>query len=148
MAVVPERFLQDRLAEIVILLALLRADETPDARPRLAGDDEALPGRRRGLRLRGDDVDLIAVGELGAQRHQPAIDFRADASIADLGMHGIGEVDGRRAARQGDQVALGRETEDLVLEHLELGMLEELLRARSMLENVKQLAQPAVLLAL
>src|SRR6266403_1548976 len=63
-------------------------------------------------------------------------------------MYGIGEVDGRRAARQGDEVPLGREAEDLILKHLELGMLEELLRAGSMLENIEQLAQPAVLLAL
>jgi hypothetical protein len=41
----------------------------------------------------------------------------------------------------------GREAEDLVLEHLELGMLEELLRPRGMLEDIEQLAQPAILLA-
>src|SRR5438094_9142969 len=67
-AVLAERLLQDRAAEIEILRALLRADEAADAGARLAGDDKALPGRRRGLRLRGDDLDLVAVRELGAQR--------------------------------------------------------------------------------
>ena len=63
-ALLAEGLLQDRLAEIEILLALLGADEAADARARLAGDDETLPGRRRRLRLRGDDLDLIAIGEL------------------------------------------------------------------------------------
>src|SRR3546814_4648264 len=38
-------------------------------------------------------------------------------SIADVRMHRIGEVDHRGIARQGDQVTLRREAEDLVLEH-------------------------------
>jgi hypothetical protein len=62
-------------------------------------------------------------------------------------VHGIGEIDRRRAARQRDQIALGREAEHLVLEHLELGVLEELLRIVGVLEDVEQLAQPAVLAA-
>src|SRR5215510_294225 len=60
-------------------------------------------------------------------------------------MDGVGEIDRRRAARQGDQIAFRREREDLVLEHLQLGMLEKFLRARSMVEDVEQLAQPAIL---
>ena len=95
--------------------------------------------------LRGDDLDLVAVRELRAQRHEAAVDLGADAGVADLGMDGIGEVDRRRAARQRDQIALGREAEHLVLEHLELGVLEEFLRVGRVLEDVEQLAQPAVL---
>ena len=64
------------------------------------------------------------------------------------GMDGVGEVDRRGAARQGDQVALGREAEHLVLEHLELGVLEEILGPGRVLEDVQQLADPAILLAL
>src|SRR5690348_11861374 len=104
-----ERLLQDDLAEIEILLALLRAHEAADARARLAGDDEALPGRRRRLRLGRNDVDLVAIGEWRAQRREAAVDLGADAGVADHGMDGIGEVDRRGAARQRDQVALGRE---------------------------------------
>src|SRR5258708_30589065 len=140
-----ERLLQDGLAEIEILLALLRADEAADAGACLAGDDEALPGRRRRLRLRGDDVDLIAVGQRRAQRREPAVDLGADAGVADRRMDGICEVDRRRAARQRDQNALGRGAEQLVLEHLELGVLEEFLGIGGMIENVEQLAQPAIL---
>ena len=81
----------------------------------------------------------------GAQRQQPAVDLGADAGVADLRMHRIGEIDRRRAARQRDQIALRGEGEDLVLEHLELGVLEELLGVRGVLEDVEQLAQPAIL---
>ena len=80
--------------------------------------------------LAGDDLDLVAVLQLGAQLHHAAVDLGADAAVADLRMHGIGEVDRRGAARQGDQIALGREAEHLVLEHLQLGVLEEILRVR------------------
>ena len=62
-------------------------------------------------------------------------------------MDGIGEIDRRRAARQRDQIALGREAEHLILEHLELGVLEEFLGLRGVLEDIEQLAQPAILRA-
>src|SRR5205814_4534190 len=78
LALLPEGFLHDRLAEIEVLLALLRADEAADGRSGLARDHEALPGRRRRLRLGGHDVDLIAVLQRSAQRHQPAIDLGTD----------------------------------------------------------------------
>ena len=145
LALLAERLLHDRAAEIEILGALLGADEAADAGARLAGDDKALPGRRRRLRLRGDDLDLVAVLQLGAQRHQPAVDLGADAGVADLRVHRVGEIDRRGAARQRDQVALRGEGEDLVLEHLELGVLEEFLGPGGMLEDIQQLAQPAVL---
>ena len=74
-----------------------------------------------------DDLDLVAVLQLGQQRHDAAVDLAADAGVADVGVDRIGEIDRRRAARQRDQPALRREAEDLVLEQLELGVLEELL---------------------
>src|SRR5712691_10634114 len=145
LALLAERLLHDGAAEIEILGALLGADEAADAGARLAGDDKALPGRRRGLRLRGDDLDLVAIRELGAQRQQPAIDPGADAGIADLRVDRIGEIDRGGAARQGDQIALRGEGEDLVLEHLELGVLEEFFGIGGMVEDFEQFAQPAVL---
>src|SRR3954454_22360470 len=148
LAVLPERLLHDGAAEIEILGTLLRPDEPAYAGARFAGDDEALPGRGRLLRLRGDDLDLIAVRQLGAQRQQPAVDLRTDAGVADLRMHRVGKIHRRRAARQRDQIAFRGEGEDLVLEHLELGVLEEFLRPGSVVEDLQQLAQPAVLPAL
>ena len=49
--------------------------------------------------------------------------------IADVGMHGVGEIDRCRPPRQRDQPPLRREAEDLIVEQLELGVFEELLRA-------------------
>ena len=144
-ALLVEGLVEQRLAELDVLLALAHADEAADRGLGLAGDDEALPGRRRRLRLRGDDLDLVAVGELRAQRQHAAVDLGADAGVADLAVHRIGEVDRRRAARQGDQLALGREAEHLVLEHLELGVLEELLGVGRLVEDVDQAAQPGIL---
>src|SRR5262249_22359806 len=79
-----ESLLDDRLAEVEVLLALLGADEAADARPRLAGDDEPLPGRRRRLGLRGYDLHLVAVLQRRAQGHQAPVDLGADAGVADL----------------------------------------------------------------
>ena len=53
----------------------------------------------------GDDLDLIAVAQLGAQRHQFAIDAAGDAAIADIGMHRVGEIDRRRAAGHREDLA-------------------------------------------
>ena len=82
--------------------------------------------------------------QLGHQRHVAAVDLGADAGVADIGVDRIGEVDRRRAARQGDQHALGREAEDLVLEQLELGVLEEILRAVALGQLLDGAAQPGV----
>ena len=54
------------------------------------------------------------------ERHQPAVDPRADAAVPDLGVDRVGEVDRRRAGRQRDDLALRREDEDLVLLEVDL----------------------------
>ena len=128
-----------------VVVALPRAQEPPDARARLAGDHEAFPGGRRAGALAGDHLDLVAVVQPGAQRHQTAIHLGADAGVAHLRVDGIGEVDRRRALGQGDQVAARGEAEHLVLEHLELGVLEEFLGSGGLLEDLQEAAQPVVL---
>ena len=94
--------------------------------------------------LADQDLDLVAVPELRGERQLPAVDDGADAGVADVGVHGIGEVDRRGAARQGDQPALGREAEHLVLEQLELGVLQELFGVVALEQRVDQAAQPDV----
>jgi hypothetical protein len=56
----------------------------------------------------------------------------------------IGEVDGRRTSRQGDQQALRRETEHLILEELQLGVLQELLGTRPFRQRLDRLAKPGI----
>ena len=95
-----EKPLDDFLAEPGILAADRRPRGAADGGARLAGDREPLPGGGRHLRLRADDLDLIAIVELGDKRRMAAVDAAADAAVADAGMDRIGEIDRRRAARQ------------------------------------------------
>ena len=129
-----------------MLLALLLMNEAADAGARLAGDDEALPLRRRRAAARGHDLDLVAVLQLMAQRQQPAVDLRADAGVAHLAVHRIGEVHRCRAARQLDQLPLRREAEHLVLVEFQLGVLEEIVGRRGILQDLQQVLHPAELL--
>jgi hypothetical protein len=59
-------------------------------------------------------------------------------------VNGVGEIDGRCAVRQFDQVALGREDIDLILEEFELGVFPEIFGALFLFKNFEKLAQPAV----
>ena len=102
-----EQPLDDAAAEAGILIAHRGARGAADRGPRLAGDRERFPGRRRRrLRLRGQHLDLVAVLQLGRQRRELAVDLAADRAVADVGMHRIGEVDHIGLARQRDQLAL------------------------------------------
>jgi hypothetical protein len=58
----------------------------------------------------GDDIDAIATDKLGGQRHQVEVDPGNDAVIADIGVHGVGQVDRRRPARQGMILPFGVKT--------------------------------------
>ena len=59
-------------------------------------------------------------------------------------MHRVGKVDRRGAPRQGDQAALGREAEHLILEQLQLGVLQELFRRIALGQKLDGAAQPLV----
>ena len=89
-----EQPLDDAPAEAGILRAHRGARGAADRGARLAGDHDRLPGRRRRrLRLRGDDLDLVAVDEFRHQRRDLAVDLAADRGVADVGVHRIGKVD-------------------------------------------------------
>ena len=68
----------------------------------------ALPG--------GQDLDLLAIAELVGQGHDAAIDLGAAATVSDIGVYGIGEIQWRRALRQIDNAALRRQCIDPLLE--------------------------------
>ena len=108
---------------------------------RLAGGDEAQPRRLRMLRLGGEDFDLVAIVEQGAQRDDAAVDLGADGLVAKVGVDRISEIDRGRALGQLDQFALGREGEDAVLVHRHPRMLEQFLGARGMVEDFDEVAK-------
>jgi len=74
----------------------------------------------------------------------PAVDLGADRGIAHIGMNRIGEVNRRGAARQGDQTAIRRETEHLVMKELELCMFQEFLGRGTLRKESDRAAQPLV----
>ena len=92
---------------------------------RLGRGDKAFPRRIGGLGLGSHDLDLVTIGELGPQRHDAAIDLGADATVPEIGMDGIGEIDGGRILGQLVERALGGKNEDLVLEHRQPGVFQQ-----------------------
>ena len=92
--------------------------------------------------LRGEDLDDVGVVERRLQRDQAAVDPGADGAVADLGVHGVGEVDRRRPDRQRDHVAARGEHEDLGAVDLEAQRLQELARVLDLALPVEQLAHP------
>jgi hypothetical protein len=77
---------------------------------RLRGDDEAQPVAARPARHVGQDLDDVAGAQGRAQRHQPAVDARAGAVVAEVGVDAIGEVERRRAAGKAKTSPLGEKT--------------------------------------
>ena len=134
---------QGGAAGVDVVLALLLGDVTADAGAGLAGDDEAFPGGGWGAAAGGEDLDLVAVLQLVAERHEAAVDLGADRRVADLAVDGVGEIDRGGAAGELDELALGREAEDLVLIELELGVLEEVLGILDVVEDFEEVLDPA-----
>ncbi len=89
-----------------------------------------------------DDLDDVAVLEAGAQRHHAAVDARADALVADVGVNRVREIDRRRAPRQHLDRAARREGVDLFGIEIDLEVGEELLRVADFLLPLEQLPQP------
>src|SRR5699024_4898285 len=92
------------------------------ARARL---DPVAPGAVDGLACL--DLDDLGVLELVIQRNHLAIDSRANALVAYLGMDAVGEINWRGTVRQLDDVPRRGEAIDLVLEDIRLERLDELL---------------------
>ena len=82
--------------------------------------------RARALDLGGEDLAGVARAEPVVERDQPAVHPGADARVPDLGVDGVGEVDGSGALGEGDDPALGREDVDLVLVERDLEVGHEL----------------------
>src|SRR5687767_13915978 len=109
-----EAALQGVTAEPGILAAGLAADRPADGGAGLAGHHHRFPRGGRLLDGGAHDLDFVTVLQRLAERRELAVDLRADAGVADLGVHRISEIDRSSAAGQRDQASLRREAEDLV----------------------------------
>src|SRR5262249_4871958 len=113
-------------AELGILAAHRIPGGAANGRARLARHRNALPRGRRRLALGDQHLNLVAVPELRRERKLASVDGGAYAPVAHIRVHRVGEVDGRRTPRQGNQATLWRKAEYLVLEQLELRVLQKL----------------------
>ena len=130
-----------------MLIALRIPDVTADRRARLGRHDNVEPFRVRRSVLGAQDFHLVAVLQHGVQRPDLAVDARTDTGVADVRVNRIGKVHHSRVIGERDQVTIGRETEDLVLKQVELGVVEKLLRILAVLQDVHQLLHPVVVIA-
>ena len=113
--------LQQLAAGVLGVLARLGLEPLLDLVARAGGLDHGEPvARRAALALGGQHLDDVAGLQLVVQRHDLAVDLRADAAVADLGVDLVGEVQRRRARGERLDLALGREDEDLLLEQVDL----------------------------
>src|SRR5450759_1213757 len=104
---------------------LLDAEALANLVTRSSGSDVSQPVPARLRRRRCDDLHGLRVLELPREARDAAVNARSLAMEADFGMHGEREVDRCRVLRQLDDVAGGRENEDLVLIEVELEEFEE-----------------------
>ena len=133
-------------AFFALFRTLARVIDTPDTRPRLAGDNKTLPPRIGRTAARGDDFHLIAIFQHMAERHDLAIHLGANSGVTHLAMHFIGEVNGRRTARQFDQITLWREAKNPIAMQFKLGMFQEFLRLSGGFQDFEQIAHPRIAL--
>lgn len=90
----------------------------------------------------GDDLDGVAVAELGVQKDRAPVDASADTAIPHLGVDGIGEVDRGRTPWQGDDIAPGGEDEDLLVQAKQSDEFDRVGRGRPPIEKAP-LPRPA-----
>ncbi len=109
----PRLLFQVLLADLDGLHALAGVDDVLDLVARARGLDERQPVFARLVAGLGHDLDDVAVAQRGTQRHDAAVHLGAHAGVADVGVDGVGEIDGRGVARQHDHFAARREGVDL-----------------------------------
>ena len=100
------------------------------------------PVERRAAVLGGGHLDHLAALQRRVQRHHRAVDLGAAAAMAEIGVHGVGEVDRRRAGGELDDRGLRREDVDAVVERPAAGR-----RASASAPAVGEVALPGEQLA-
>ena len=94
-------------------------------------------------RTAGHDLHHVAVAQVVVELDNAAVDLGAGHVVAHGGVNGIGKVDGRGPGGQVDHIAVGREHEHLVGEHVHLQRVDEVLGVGVLL-ILQQAAHPLV----
>ena len=134
--------IEHAMAEFDRVLVLQALEEVADRRARLRADHPFQPLRARHRGRRGDDFDRLAAAQSRAQRGQLLVDARGHGVAADVGMHGIGEIERRCIARQGQDLSARGEQVDLVGKQVDLYAFDELERGRRAVLLVDQARHP------
>ena len=149
--VVAAHGLRDRIAALLdSLIATLAGEPLADLAASPRARDEGLPVLAGpGIRiLRRVDLDHVAGGELRVKRHEPAVHLRPHRAVTHLGVHGVGEVDRRRARGQSDDLALRRVHVELFRTDLETERVEELAWVLGLALPVVDVSEPGHVLTL
>ena len=95
----------------------------------------------RGL-FAGDDLHHVAVGQSMIERHDAATDLGTATAMAQTGVHLVGEVQRRRAARQINYLAARRHGVDAIGEQLVLDALDQVAFELRRMRWVEHMAHP------
>ena len=128
-------------ADIFLLHLLLVEGFDLGARGRGLDEFEPVPGRA--LAIRGsDDLHHVARFQPGVERDDLAVDLGPRTAVAHFRVNGIGEVDGRRAGRERNDLALRREHEQFRAVQLALDGVHEFLGILEAALQLHDLADP------
>ena len=100
--------------------ALFLSEETADLGDGATRSGNLEPVTRGTLGGRGQDLHGVAGLELVAQGNHATVRLRPSAPHADIGVHGIGEVESGRPHGKVLHISLRREDEDLIRIELNL----------------------------
>ena len=94
----------------------------------------------------GEHLYPVAGFQLGIQGHHFAVDFRAHAGVAHLGMDAVGKIQGRSSPLHGNDVALGGEQKHFLGEQIRFQAVDEFVAVPGFTLPVQNLAQPVQLI--
>ena len=125
------------LAFLNRLGAAFLAEPLADLVARLRAFHEAQPVARRACSVgfRGEHFDRVAAFKFRVKRDEPPVDAGTHGAVADLGVHGIREINRRGIRRQGDDLAFR-------CEHVHFGSAEVLLERAKELVGIRRFAGP------
>src|SRR5262249_49537744 len=89
-----------------------------------------------------DDFDDVAISKLRPQRRHSSVDLRADATVADLSVNSVGEIDRSGVSRQGDDFAFRCESVDFFGIEIDLQRAQEIRRILHFLLPLHEMSQP------
>ena len=122
----------EKFAQNVFPFALTFASSTSqcsrDATARLTRGNKVHPLGLNGLRLRGENLDLVTIRQAMTHGHKAVIDFSPNAMATHHGVDGKGKVENRGTLWEGQNVAFWGEDIEFGSKEVEFDGIEEVER--------------------